>query len=213
LAAAPAPASSAVLSDLCKGNPNYALSVTLISSIICPLSIPFLINLLTPESVDFAFLNMFWKLFMIIIIPLVISIPIRLFAKKLIDKTKTYYSFANVFFLTIVLFGSIDGLQEKVFSEPEKLPLFMMIALIYFALKFVLSYLLGFWMRPDIKVSYSIVSTFINIGLIIVFAKDFFENTMDGEVLLFIVLTQIIWNLGLFPLQKISLWFIKKTTG
>jgi hypothetical protein len=109
-----------------------------------------------------------------------------------------------------VLFGSIDGLQEKVFSEPEKLPLFFMIAIIYFIFKYGLSYLLSFWMRPDIRVSYSIVSTFINIGLIIVFAKSFFADTMDGEVLLFIVLTQIIWNIGLFPLQKISIWFIKK---
>lgn len=213
VSAAPAPAASAVLADLCRGNPHYALSITIISSFLCPVTIPALINILTPSEVDISFFEMFWQLFKIIIIPFIIALPFKYFTKNIIKKTKSYYSLINVFLLTIVLLGAIDGLQAKVFNSPELLPVFFTVATLYFVIKYILGFILGFWMKPDIRVSYGIVSAFINIGLIIVFAKRFFAETMGGEVILFIVLVQVLWNISLLPLQKFSQWFIKKTNA
>ncbi len=210
ISATPAAAATVVLSDLCKGDPNYSLLTIVISSVICPISIPFLINILIVESVEISFLDMFLKLFMMIIVPLVVAVPFRLFFKRVINKTKSYFSVVSIFLLIIVVLGSVDGLQEKVFSSPSKLPLFISITVIFFVVKYGISLLLGFWMVPAVRVSYSIASAFINIGLILVFTKNFFSEVMDGEVLLFMVLVQGIWNLGLFPLQKISHWIIKR---
>jgi hypothetical protein len=131
--------------------------------------------------------------------------------RKLIEKTQKYYKIINVFLLIAILFGAVDGLQVKFFAEPSKIPLFLLLGTAFFVIRYFLGLLLGLWMRIDIRLTYAQVSCFINIGLIIVFVHslpDSFPNKSD--ILLYMVATQILWNLLLYPLQKFSHWVINR---
>jgi len=101
-AAAPEAMSSGVISYIAKADVAYAVSLTTVSTLLCPLATPALTYLLTGRTVEFNFWVMVLDLFKMVIIPLFAGFGIRFLFRSTIDKILDVFPAISVTFVIFI---------------------------------------------------------------------------------------------------------------
>lgn len=199
LFASPVAALAPTLALVLHGHFERSLCALILSSMIAPFTLPLLLSFWVGESMDVSILNMTLFLAQLILIPFLAAQLTHRFAKPLQEKLKPHTASLSVLLLGLVILGAIAGLSEKMASNPKDVLEGVAIA----SACIFLAYLMGWWLHPRgaslaDRSTLAIISSWSNIGLSIVFAKQFFP---DSNVLLFVILAEIPWNLSFAPAQ------------
>lgn len=207
LFASPVAALSPTLALVLNGHFERTLCTLILSSILAPFTLPLLLSFWVGESMDVHPLNMTLFLVQLILLPFVVAQLTLRFAKPVAKNLKPHTASISVLLLMLVIFGAISGLSENISSHPKEVLEGIAVASLCIFFSFCIGWLLhppGVSLRD--RSTLAILATWTNIGLSIVFAKQFFP---DSPVLLFVILAEVPWNLSFAPAQ----FFIQKISG
>ena len=199
LTAMPAAIAAPALTDIVKGNIALSTSITIITSLIAPFSIPALFILLDFENISINPWGIFKNLAIIIFIPILISQIIRKYFSKSIDKSKHWFTPINILLLSILVYIVIGSQREIIVNDPFNVILQVGFLYVVFIALHVIGYFMGYDQNIQNKISICIGAAYMNNGIAIVLAAKFF----DPHLLILMVLSDLPWNTLLAPFGKI----------
>lgn len=180
-----------VYAHIFKSDKELALIIAIITSLLCPLTIPLLIYFLVGIKTNIDFFQMFLNLCIVIFIPFILSILFRKIWKKFIDKTEKYYSSVSIIVIMFIMAGAIAKIDVLQIINNKSI-IFPFLSLFILA---ILLHIIGYYAvyKKDnkIKITSSLATAYMNSTLAIVLAAKFFSP----EVLLLVILYQIPTNL------------------
>ncbi|MCK5700852.1 MAG: bile acid:sodium symporter, partial [Cyclobacteriaceae bacterium] len=199
LTAMPAAVSLPALADIVKGNTALSTSITIVTSIIAPFTIPILFGLLNFDNLAINPWQIFKDLSIIIFIPMLLSQVIRKFFTKTIHKTKHLFTSINILLLSIMVYIVMGSIRDVVIVD--SLDIIMQVVFLYFifSLLHVIGYLMGYKQNNQNKITISIGAAYMNNSMAIVLAAKYF----DPYILVLMVLSELPWTTMLAPFRKI----------
>jgi BASS family bile acid:Na+ symporter len=99
---APGAMASNVMSYIAKADAAYSISLTTVSTLLCPLLTPALILLLARTQLEVKFWDMFLTIIQIVIVPLFLGFTIRHFLKEKMQKVITIFPAISVTFIIFI---------------------------------------------------------------------------------------------------------------
>ena len=183
-----------------------ALSNVIFTSFLAPLTIPLLLYLFARENNDVDLLQITSKLAMLVIVPCILAYILKKCHRKSADYIADNSALLSVLFLCTVIIGAVHGLTPKLKAEPQLLLIALSLAVLFFFLAFVCPWLFFMKQSKKDRLTVSIVSTWMNNGVIIVIVSQCFN---DLTILLFVTLSEIPWGFAFLPAS----WFAKKILG
>jgi len=122
IAAAPGGVTSNLLTSFAKGDVALSISLTAIISLLCVITIPFIvltsITLLNDSSVaqDISLLSMSLNMFLIVTVPVILGMLLRKFASSAALRLEPIAKKISIALFLLVLFGAIAAERENVIS-------------------------------------------------------------------------------------------------
>ena len=113
---APGAMASNVMCYIAKADTAYSVSLTTVSTLLCPILTPGLTYLLASEQLDVPFVKMFLGVICMVIIPLFIGFSVRYFFKKTIEKILPIFPAISATFI-IFICSLVIALNQKRFAE------------------------------------------------------------------------------------------------
>ena len=199
LTAMPAGASAPALTDLVKGNSALSTSITIITSLLAPFTVPLLFTIFTGKDISIEPFSMFKTLAILILLPIIFSEIIKKYFKKTVEKTKASFSAINIIILSLFLYTVIGMQAETITSNLANVLKYLLIVYPVFILLHGLGYLSAYGRNKKDKISFAVSKAYMNNGLGILLAAKFF----NPEITLLLVLSEIPWSTLLKPFQKI----------
>lgn len=207
LTAMPAAVASPALSDIVKGNTALSTSITIVTSIIAPFTIPIIFGVLNFDKLAIDPWVIFKDLTIIIFIPMVFSQVIRKYFPKTIQKKKYLFTPINILLLSFMVYIVMGSQREVVINDFENVIIQVAFLYIIFILLHIIGYLMGYKQNKQNKISITLGAAYMNNGLAIVLAAKYF----DPYILVLMVLSDLPWNTLLAPFRRIvNLRKIKK---
>ena len=99
---APGAMASNVMTYISKADTAYSVSLTTVSTILCPLLTPMLTLLLAGRELEVAFMDMFIKLFVTIVLPILTGFLVRHYFKKNVEKIIDIFPAISVTFIILI---------------------------------------------------------------------------------------------------------------
>ncbi len=192
LTAMPAGMSITAYAGIFKGNPSLALTLTTVTSLLAPFTVPSVIYFLTRSSLQINVLEMVVSLSGIIFMPFLLSLIFRKFVKKQIGKTERYFRPVSILLITMIMAASIAKISGKPL-ELDSLWLVVSFLFVLAAALHIIGYYAAFWRNKADKIASSLAVAYMNSTLAIVLASAFF----GPETLLAVVLYQFPTNIVL----------------
>jgi BASS family bile acid:Na+ symporter len=212
VAAMPAGLAGGSLSDIIGGNAALALVVTLVTSVLCPLLVPWVIAVGTGGSAadtgglaagGWAFLltQALW-LAAILFSPLAVAYVVRRLLPGVVARFRPTFTALSIVSLCLLILGVMSdasadflGLLSRTPWEAVRIIGFMFL---FSAVLHVAGYFLAPWRPPADRAALSINAAYVNNGLAMVFAGQFFAGS---EAVLPAVLLEIPMVLAILPLK------------
>ena len=122
IAAAPGGVTSNLLTSFAKGDVALSISLTAIISLICVITIPFIVltsvNLLGVSNInqDISLFSMSIDMFLIVTIPVILGMLLRKFFSRISLKLEPIAKKISIVLFVLVLFGAIAAERENVIS-------------------------------------------------------------------------------------------------
>jgi len=122
IAAAPGGVTSNLLTSLAKGDVALSISLTAIISLLCVITIPFIVltsvGLLSDSSItqDISLFNMSRDMFLIVTVPVILGMLLRRFASGAALKFEPIAKKISIVLFVLVLLGAIAAERENVIS-------------------------------------------------------------------------------------------------
>ena len=199
LTAMPAAVSLPALADIVKGNTALSTSITIVTSIIAPFTIPILFGLLNFDNLAINPWQIFKDLTIIIFVPMLLSQVIRKFFTKTIHKTKHLFTSINILLLSIMVYIVMGSIRDVVIVDSMDIIMQVVFLYIIFSLLHVIGYLLAYKQNNQNKITISIGAAYMNNSMAIVLAAKYF----DPYILVLMVLSELPWTTMLAPFRKI----------
>ena len=200
LAAMPAGVSTPVLTDIAKGNISLSMSLTIVSQLLAPFTVPFLFWLVNINSLAINKLLILKDIAILVFLPMIISQIVKRYLPRIITKTQHLFTSANVFLLFSFVYIAISSQRKVILDNPAGL--IWKIAVLY--LVFLLLHIIGYMMCPkdskENRIAVAIGAAYMNNGMAIVLAVSYFKP----EILVLMVLSELPWNTLLAPFRKVS---------
>ena len=194
-----------IYATLFKGDKELALIISVITSLLCPLTVPVLIYFLTDVQTEVNPIQMFTNLSIIIFIPFILSIIFRKIGRKTIKNTKKYYSPISILIISLIITGATSKANVLQIINDNKSIIWPFLSLFILA---TLLHLIGYYTvykkGQRTKITGSLALAYMNSTLAIVFASSFF----GPETILLVILYQIPTNLVLITFGYISKNFL-----
>lgn len=99
--------SSPFFTSLCKGNISYCLVMAVSTSLIVPISLPFMVNILSEITLEYDLVAMAIFLAMIIFVPLVAAFGFRAISPRLLDKVNRMGYPISLVVIAAINFGAL----------------------------------------------------------------------------------------------------------
>jgi len=211
LAAMPTAMSAPLIADVVGGRQDIALVLTILTSLLAPFTIPFVIQLLAGSVVTVSFASMFWNLAKIIIVPIGLANIVKPFFKKQILATSYTFKPISVTLLGLLIMGVVGKQSDQIFRAFKGEFLDALIALfVLFAAFHVIGYYTAYWRKRDVRISVSVCLTYMNFTLAIYLAATYFT---DSRVLVPVILSVLPWSLMVIPFEVMMKKMRKATRG
>ena len=204
LTAMPAGTSAPVLVDILKGNATLAMSLTILTSLLAPFTIPLLFQLLIEDEIVLNHWSLFWDAASMIFIPMIVSIIIKPLFPRFIKKALPSFTAINIIVLFVIVITSFGSQRTIIMADPLALIWDLLWIYLVFLLLHIVGYLLAIHLSREEKIAVITERAYMNNGLAIVLAANFFPP----YILILMVIAEIPWSTMLIPLR----WIIKKTS-
>jgi len=199
LTAMPAGVSAPVLTDIARGNISLSMSLTIVSQLLAPFTVPFLFWIVDVNSLTISKLLILKDIAILVFVPMIISQVVKRYLPLTIKKTQHLFTSANVFLLFSFVYIAISSQRNVILENPAGL--IWKIAVLY--LVFILLHVIGYMICPnenkENRIAITIGSAYMNNGMAIVLAVSYFKP----EILVLMVLSEIPWNTLLAPFKKV----------
>jgi len=199
LTAMPAGVSAPVLTDIARGNISLSMSLTIVSQLLAPFTVPFLFWIVDVNSLTISKLLILKDIAILVFVPMIISQVVKRFLPLTIKTTQHLFTSANVFLLFSFVYIAISSQRNVILENPAGL--IWKIAVLY--LVFILLHVIGYMICPnenkENRIAITIGSAYMNNGMAIVLAVSYFKP----EILVLMVLSEIPWNTLLAPFKKV----------
>ena len=122
IAAAPGGATSNIITSFAKGDVALSVSLTAIISLLCVITIPFIVltslNLLMDTNLtqDFSLINIARNMFLIVTVPVILGMIFRKFLTELATGVEPYSKKISIGLFILVLLGAVISERENVIS-------------------------------------------------------------------------------------------------
>lgn len=172
----------------------------ILTSILLPISMPFLIKALFAIEVEIPTTKMIFFLAKIIFIPLLLAVTVKKIAPKLVKATMPYYSFLGII-VTISFLGALIAANQKALAENIfKAESIFILLLLFLATAY--RYMVGYFMphqNKNEKWTNSFMFGTANNGIVILLSAQFFSE----KVLFILLLSEIPWTIAQPIFQKL----------
>lgn len=199
LTAMPAAVSSPTLTDIVKGNTALSLSITIITSMIAPFTIPLLFKFINYDNLSINTLEIFKDLAILVFLPMILSQIIKKIVPETINKGKHIFTSVNILILFIIVFAAMGSQRDVILSNSVDIIWKIGFLYLIFILLHVIGYLIGYNQNKESKAAIAIGAAYMNNGMAIVLAAIYFEPS----ILVLMVLSEIPWNTLLAPFRRI----------
>jgi len=203
LAAVPAGMAGGTLTDVCRGNATLALTVTTVTSLICPFTIPPLVKCLSGRETSVSvLLAQTGTLTLLIFIPLICAHIVKKTAPVFVRRNYSNLSGLSIISLCILILGAMSKTSNTVINNLDK-AVFLLVVLFLFSFFF---HAAGFFLpvgKPvGDRIAVSVNTAYVNNGLAIMFAMMFFPD--EPAAVLPAVFFEIPMTIMIMPLKYIS---------
>lgn len=192
----PAAVASPAVAGIYGGNIAVATVNAVSTNLLSPFTIPLFLRVFMGQTVKFAIVPMFLKLFLMVSIPFTASILLNKFCPAFIGKTKKHYRFISLSLLFLLFFAAVSPYAEQLKANLLNFHL-MLVGLVAYFILYFLSRLVLLSTRDSaerIAVTASIVLP--NVGMGVVIVQQYFGSTE----MLFMIIVQILFAIlvGIF---------------
>jgi predicted Na+-dependent transporter len=199
LTSMPAGVSTAALTDILKGNISLAMSITIVTQVIAPFTVPFLFWMIGTEGLDTNKFLLFKDISILVFSPLILAQVIKKYFPEVINKTQHLFTSANVFLLFIFVYVAISSQRNIILANPVSLLWKICVLYLVFIILHAIGYFICYKDSKENKIALSVTSAYMNNGLAIVLASTYF----GPGILVMMVLSEIPWNTLLAPFRRI----------
>lgn len=199
LTAMPSAVALPALADIVKGNTALSTSITILTSIIAPFTIPILFGFLNFDNLAINPWEIFKDLTIIIFIPMVLSQVIRKKFTPTIHKKKHLFTSINILLLSLMVYIVMGSIRDVVIIDSIDIIMQIVFLYIIFSLLHVIGYFMAYKQNNQNKITISIGAAYMNNSLAIVLAAKYF----DPYILVLMVLSDLPWTTMLAPFRKI----------
>ena len=180
-----------VITDILKGNKELAASMSVLTSMVAPFTVPLLFWWLGDKVVSVDVISMLFDVLLFIFIPLGSSVLFKRFFKNQVERNKFIISPFNILLLSVVVYFVMSAHRDIFFNETiiELIKKLLYVYLIFITL-YLTGYLLGFKESSTDKIATAVNAAYMNNGMAIVIAAIYFSP----YVLTIAVLSELPWN-------------------
>ncbi|MBI5414607.1 bile acid:sodium symporter [Candidatus Peregrinibacteria bacterium] len=204
ISAVPPGVSTPVLTDFVKGNIPLSLAILVIQHLVLPFTLPPLFFLLSGVHVEIPLMDMFQRLVILIFLPILAAEICKKIFPPMFSKTiRTHGKSINIIFLFFLFYFVAAPYSEYFFRDFSGIWKQLLLLFPLFLIFHCFGYFSYFWGNFSDKVTVSISKTYMNNGIAIVLAANFFPP----EVVFFAVLSEFPWILMMFPFR----WIVERT--
>ncbi len=214
------------LTDIAKGNAALALVVTMVTSLLCPFSTPWIITVgcgAAPAGAGKEFLiEQAVFLAVILFSPMGVAWLVRSLAPRTVVRYRGAYTGLSMISLALLILGAMSGVSADCIELIREKPVIALILALFMfgfsAVLHVIGYFLAFWRSVADKAAVSVNAAYVNNGLAIVFASTFYMKSklagateaLGADVVLPAILLEIPMILAILPLK---LWVRRSGAG
>jgi BASS family bile acid:Na+ symporter len=199
LTAMPAGVSTPALTDIVKGNVPLSMSLTIISQMISPFTVPLLFWLISFHGHSVDKLLMLKDMAIIVFLPMVASQLIKKYFPLTIKKTQHLFTSFNVLLLFAFVYLAISSQRKYILENPAGMVWKIAVLYLVFILLHIIGYMICFRQKKENRIAVAIGAAYMNNGMAIVLATSYFKP----EVLVLMVLSELPWNTLLGPFKKV----------
>jgi bile acid:Na+ symporter, BASS family len=200
LTAMPAGVSTPALTDIVKGNVPLSMSLTIISQMISPLTVPLLFWMISFNGHSIDKLLMLKDMAIIVFLPMILSQVIKKYLPDIIKKTRHLYTSFNVLLLFSFVYMAISSQRKYILDNPVSMVWKVAVLYLVFILLHIIGYLICFRQNKEDRIAVAIGAAYMNNGMAIVLAASYFKP----DVLVLMVLSELPWNTLLGPFRKVT---------
>ena len=210
VAAMPSGAACSALTDIIHGNAALALVGTLVTSMLCPVVTPWIIEFCSGQSASGGLsflLKQAGFLAIILFVPLSAALLLRKLYPAPIDKRRDLWSalaMVSLFLLICGALASVSGdFKDMVKATPGQAAGLCLFMCFFSAFLHTIGYLMAPWRPLADRAALSVNIAYVNNGLAIVFASQFFREipALGAAALLPAILLEIPMDLAIVPLK------------
>jgi len=204
LAAMPAGMTSPFLAEISGGNQGLALVLTVSTSLLAPLTVPLVINLLAGAQVAVGFWAMALLLAKVIFIPFLLAQLVRVFWSRGASAMVAPARSLSLLLLGLLILGIVAQRANVILTGLRSADtLGMLLAMTLLFLVFMgIGYVSVFWRDRADRMTVALCLTFMNFTLAIFLAGQFFPQP---NVLVPVILSVLPWSILLIPFRALSL--------
>ncbi len=129
LTAMPAAISAATLTDIVKGNIALSSSITIITSMIAPFTIPLLFKFINHASLSINTWGIFTDVAMLVFLPLLLSQILKKIIPEAINRAKNKITSVNILIMFIMIFAAMGSQRDMILEN--YISLFWQIGILY----------------------------------------------------------------------------------
>jgi len=200
LTAMPAGVSTPALTDIVKGNVPLSMSLTIVSQMISPFTVPLLFWLINLHGHSVDKLLMLKDMAIIVFLPMIISQLIKKYFPLTIKKTQHLFTSLNVLLLFAFVYLAISSQRNYILENPVGMVWKIAVLYIVFILLHLIGYMICFKQKKENRIAVAIGAAYMNNGMAIVLATSYFKP----EVLVLMVLSELPWNTLLAPFKRVT---------
>lgn len=193
LAAMPAGMSVPLMVEVVGGRVAYGLLLTIITQILSPFTIPFLIYLLFSAQIEVPFLSMIFSLIKIIFIPFILAQVFKKYSTNLVLKFNNYSKSLSILLLGLLLAGIIAKHNQILHANIWLVFRLGLISIIFYILLHLFGYSLTFWQNHKEKLTVMASTTYMNFVLALYLIIVYFP---EPKYLLFMIIQIIPWAMS-----------------
>lgn len=189
LGAMPTGMTIALVADFFGGKTSLALVITATTSLLAPLSIPIIFKIAVDRVVPIPVLEMFWSLFLTIVIPFVLATLVKQAVPKKVKKYDNLIRTISVACFGILIAGIVaDSSNETLISLSVRDILIVIISMIWLGVLIWASYFLVRWRPPADRITIALCMVYLNNTLALFIGSKFFKEYQVVPKLLLLLL-------------------------
>ncbi|MBL8994712.1 MAG: bile acid:sodium symporter [Spirochaetia bacterium] len=201
--AAPTAVIAPTLTLLLKGRFERALLNLFLTSLLVPLTLPFLVFILERSAVHLDYAHMTGKLTLMIFAPLALALLTKRLAPAFHSRLRSHAPFLAILFLAFLTIGGVYGVRNILVQNSHVVAVFLGMVVFLMIVSFTLSWFFSFKRENADRLTLAACATWTNVSLALVVANEFFRESRPLSIL-FIVASFFPWNLGFFPMKWVA---------